>query len=146
MLELKVYTSKEICNITGYEYKKFIRNPKTLLNKLSSVYTIEKVGKGKYEVKEIKGVLDFNINNRIVNKDYVSMNDLFKPFIMRKILSSHNYSFTGTFDAWLIYTGLVYDEFVKKNKLYLKDKLNNYIDIDFFQKEGSSQYNNIIQC
>ena len=146
ILEIREYTGKELCLAVGYDYKKFIKHPKNLMNKLSKICTIEKIGKGRYNVLEVKDVKEFNINSRIVNKEYASLNELFKPFIMRKILCSNNYSFTGTFDAWLIYTGLVYDEFVKKNKLYLKDKLDSFIDIDFFQKEGSSLYYNFIQC
>lgn len=147
MLEIREYSGRELCLAVGYEYKKFIKNPKNLMNKLYKISDIEKVGKGRYKVTNLKEIEeDFNINSRVVNKEYSTMNELFKPFIMRKILASSNYSFTGTFDAWLIYSGLVYEEFLKKNKMYLKNNLDNPIDIDFFQKEGKSLYYNFIQC
>lgn len=150
-LEEGVYTSKELCEMIGYNYETFVKNKgRTCLSKLKAVCTIEKIGKGKgtkYIISNIKNI-EFDINKRKPREvEYETMSDLFKAPIIQLLISREKGTYTGTFDNWLVYTSLVQRGFKKQNEKFLKDsKTLKSIEKDFFNVEGQSLHYNFVQA
>ncbi|MBP3931285.1 MAG: hypothetical protein J6D47_17190 [Peptostreptococcaceae bacterium] len=146
-----IYTSKELCEMIGYNYETFVKNRgRTCLSKLEDVCTVEKIGKGKgtkYIISNVKNI-EFNINKRRSREvEYKTMSDLFKAPIIQLLINRENGAYTGTFDNWLVYTSLVQRGFKRQNEKFLKDsKTLKSIEKDFFNVEGQSLHYNFIQA
>lgn len=146
-----IYTSKELCEMIGYNYETFVKNRgRTCLSKLEDVCTVEKIGKGKgtkYIISNVKNV-EFNVNKRRSREvEYKTMSDLFKAPIIQLLINRENGAYTGTFDNWLVYTSLVQRGFKRQNEKFLKDsKTLKSIEKDFFNVEGQSLHYNFVQA
>ena len=150
-----VYTSKELCNMLGYNYNTFKQNKgKTFFSKLQQVCSIEKTGSGKGTKYIISNISNSNIdiNKRKTRenkgrKEYTTMSDLFKAPIVNLLLTRENGVFTGTIDNWLVHTSLVHKGFKHKNEKFIHDCNSlSSIEKDFFCVEGQSLHYNFIQA
>ena len=133
------YTGKELCEMTGYDYKKFIKDPRTLFNKLSKISDISKSGRGKgvkYIITKIDELYNFDINSRTDKGDYreSEVNKMFKQAIIKRITSNQRCMYTGTLNNWLVYTNIVRKRF--KNA-FESDKTND-LDTSFINLERRS--------
>lgn len=133
------YTGKQLCEMVGYDYSKFIKDPRTLFNKLSKISDISKSGRGKgvkYIITQVNSVDNFNIASRSDKGEYreSEVNRMFKQAIIKRITSNQRCMYAGTLNNWLVYTNIVRKRF--KNA-YESDKTND-LDSQFINLERRS--------
>lgn len=111
------YTGKQLCEMVGYDYKKYINDPRTLINKLNKICEISKLGRGKglkYHIANVKlDLSDFVIDRRAdfnsQRKDITTSTSLYSDILTYNEINE-------IFDGYYVYRHILDDEVIYVGK------------------------------